>query len=532
MTTGKTEGPDRCEPSVWRDGLLVAAAGAIAIVCLLVGRAETALLPGEYDFRLFAYVGDLWTRGLIPYKDVWDNKPPGIFALMATLARFSPGPLVGTALAEALFLLAAAPAAFNIIRLATASVPAAFIGACLFVCCTSLPGLADGGGHTELFAAAVATWAAWFLARSLAANTWRTALAGGLMTGVATWFKLPGLAPWLAFVCLAVVLATLGRRTRRQVTALVLASVAGFAVAWMPWTLYFAGQGVVGEMLHVSLVYPFGYGPKHPQPWFNRLVVPAVHLRAVGHLLPLVLYVLGWVLQRAVRVWTREAPAGGCAGSQAATGAVGYLGGFAILWVAIDFAGGAFSGRNYAHYFLPLAGSMAVCAVIGAWAIIERAQPRVSRRAVARGLAALFLLPMLLWCVADAVDLARRLQYQRESAGAAAAAAILRRSSPSDRLFVWPYAPVIYQATGLLPATPYLTSVNLFDSPQSFRRIAPVIEDAIASGRARFVVMDVTSSAPPSTLGFRRRVIADLQERYTLVHAGEQLQVWVFGREP
>ena len=48
----------------------------------LLARAPTYWTPGRSDLRLFAYFGARWRQGAVPYLDIWDNKPPGIFALM------------------------------------------------------------------------------------------------------------------------------------------------------------------------------------------------------------------------------------------------------------------------------------------------------------------------------------------------------------------------------------------------------------------------------------------------------------------
>ena len=54
-------------------------------VSLIIGRGFTAVVPGHADAQLFAYIGSEWLAGLIPYVDIWDNKPPGIFATGETV---------------------------------------------------------------------------------------------------------------------------------------------------------------------------------------------------------------------------------------------------------------------------------------------------------------------------------------------------------------------------------------------------------------------------------------------------------------
>src|SRR5439155_11771388 len=41
------------------------------------------LYPFHPDHAMFAYIGDRWLHGELPYRDAWDVKPPGIFAIYA-----------------------------------------------------------------------------------------------------------------------------------------------------------------------------------------------------------------------------------------------------------------------------------------------------------------------------------------------------------------------------------------------------------------------------------------------------------------
>ncbi len=53
------------------------------IVFALLYGAPSLLYPLAPDQSLFFYVGQAWWHGKLPYRDVFDQKPPGIFALYA-----------------------------------------------------------------------------------------------------------------------------------------------------------------------------------------------------------------------------------------------------------------------------------------------------------------------------------------------------------------------------------------------------------------------------------------------------------------
>lgn len=66
---------------------------ALIPACIVLALlAPTLFYPYGRDQGVFAYVGAALARGELPYRDVWDLKPPGIYLLYATLARIAPDP--------------------------------------------------------------------------------------------------------------------------------------------------------------------------------------------------------------------------------------------------------------------------------------------------------------------------------------------------------------------------------------------------------------------------------------------------------
>lgn len=77
--------------STWPLGLSAAAPFLILL--------PTLLYPYGRDQSVFAYVGGAIARGEMPYRDVWDLKPPGIYLLYAALAAVTRGDPDGMMLA-------------------------------------------------------------------------------------------------------------------------------------------------------------------------------------------------------------------------------------------------------------------------------------------------------------------------------------------------------------------------------------------------------------------------------------------------
>src|SRR5262245_51953936 len=61
--------------------------GAV-IFYIAIGRSFTWLAPPLSDTQAYAYVGNAWLHGDLPYVRVWEMKPPGIFAVNAAVFEF------------------------------------------------------------------------------------------------------------------------------------------------------------------------------------------------------------------------------------------------------------------------------------------------------------------------------------------------------------------------------------------------------------------------------------------------------------
>jgi 4-amino-4-deoxy-L-arabinose transferase-like glycosyltransferase len=246
-------------------GRSATARGATGALCaLLIGAAIVVNQSAIHwrgnivDSDLFAYHGWCLARGQRPYRDFWDNKPPGIWLVnAAAIGLGGPGPLAdvlvgATALALACgaLVVAAARAYGPGLR-----VPAALAGAVLL----THQGFECGANRTETWLLscellAVCGYLAW-----LRGGRWRALVIAGLAGGAAPLFKQSG------------VTALLACGTHLAWTQWRGAAPAAARVRWQPWAvLAFAAalpaaltgvwlgrQGVLGEAL-------FAVGP------FNR----------------------------------------------------------------------------------------------------------------------------------------------------------------------------------------------------------------------------------------------------------------------
>jgi hypothetical protein len=462
--------PPRPSQKVAGARALLVAAGALFLASTAVGRALTVVEPGVHDAELFRLFGDAWLDGRIPYRDLWNNKPPGIFAVAAVIRSLSPIWSAGVVAFEALAVCVSCFAVYRVVRETRPSHAAlpALAAAGAAAVALNLAALNEGGFTTELAVAPFAALSALEFVRGWREASRRSWVASGALAGAAGLFKPPGLAPLLAaltFVGFAAARASRARSTRgaggaperlsggrgafqlgsgappppstrvppprmRDAAA---ALLGGAALTWAPVLLYFGVHGAALDMLDATFLFNFGYAAANRSGPLSTLARTGVTLLPVAPL-ALAAGALAFATLRDRR--TREGAS---------------IRVFVLLWVAWDLVGLAAGGRFYGHYVLAAIPSLAVAA--GLW-LAELSQPLGRLRvAVAAGALVLPLLALQLWearALSPAAAAGRPEPYWTASVDA-----ILRQRATlrgSHTLFTWDYLPAIYVHSGLPPA--------------------------------------------------------------------------------
>ena len=137
----------------------------------------------------------------------------------------------------------------------------------------------------------------------------------------------------------------------------------GALVAWLPVALYFCWHNAFGEFIEASWTYNIYYGAASQTTIFfvTRNALSRLQLLSslvVCMIAGLMLHVGLWAMSRR----NRE--------PEDKIGQAPYFWWpLALLWFAFDLAGALAGGRNYAHYFLPLAASLSVVAGVTYWSL-------------------------------------------------------------------------------------------------------------------------------------------------------------------
>jgi hypothetical protein len=412
----------------------------------LIAVAAIFLWPGivgpGFDAAVFTLIAFRIRAGDMPYRDVWDHKPPGIFladasaqSLLPWLDPWTPVWLLSVLCAAALGLVVAFA-----LRANGHPKLAPWCGFATTVTVAAVP-ISYGGGQTELVAAVPAAAAVVALWRRYSPAV---TFGSGALIGLAlstSWHLAPAAA-----VALALVLQGTDR-WRRVVLLALGTSAVGAAVAF--WLI--AG-GAWSDALDALLTYNAAYRAANLlDPVIKLSPSAAAAFLAIAALLGLI-------------AMTRRRPRA--------------LFVAAAAWIGLSVAMFAFEGRLGAHYLASIVVPLGLLAGPGLALVAPRkssgviAVGRVSAQLLLISAAAISGFFIVYWTQTLGEIYATRASSLRDAAG------WLKTVDCSETLLVWGHAPEIYYMSGLRPASRYVYFLPLMtDGYVTADRVADVEKD-------------------------------------------------------
>lgn len=394
----------------------------VGLLVLLI-RAPLVDLPLERDEGEYAYIAWRLEHGELPYRDWFDQKPPGIF-LAYRLALAAPGDPVEAIRGLAALVCAGSAVALYFLARRLLPAPAAALASLLLAWTSADPGLQGPIANTELFMLPwliLANLAFLEAVRSVGSRALPALLAGAFV-GVAASFKQVAAVDAALFVLLFPLLATGPRRLVRLARFVGWATLGGVAV-WLPILAWFLLRGGLEALLDAVLLHNLAYvaGPTTAERLQNlAFAANALWSAAWGACL---LAGVGFasLLQERER-WRAL-----------------YLG----AWLVASAVGVSASGQYFVHYFQQLLPALAIGAAAGALALYRATHLQwIPAGLRAAALAAVALAqPMLdvsaLWRLSAAEAIARMYPSNPFEVMPAIADEIAALTDPEDTVFVY-----------------------------------------------------------------------------------------------
>lgn len=478
----------------------VAAALALGLLVVAI-RAPLLDLPLERDEGEYAYIAWRMGHGEVPYRDSFDQKPPGAFVAYRLALALPGDPVV------AIRVVASVAAALGVVALYFVVAPLLGVPAAIFACLLlgflgADPMIQGPMANTEVFMLPALVAAAAFFLRGLQRSKGAAAffVVAGVFLGVATAFKQVAAVNGLFFALLVPLVTGQEDRWRRVLFVCGCLALGG-ALLWLPLFAWFGFHGALSQALDAIVFHNLDYVVSIPASRRLWLLVfnGGTLLASQGTAWLLALVGLAGLLARKPRF-----PAL-------------FLGG----WVLANAVGVSASGYYFPHYFQQLLPMVAACA--GAVLCDSPLWRRVSTRWRA-GLAGTFaLVPLLIvlvgfWVMSPA-NASRRI-YPGNDFGfmPVIAREIAAQSSPEETVFVFGAEPELLFYSQRASATRYIHLFPLFGRyGDAYARQREVV-DEIASAKPAVIVWNPNAMffGPGIPQYLPQRLLALLEEQYRL----------------
>lgn len=400
---------------------------ALPYVFLLLLTAFVLDLANPYfdvparDGGFFLYAGSQILDGKIPYQDFWDSKGPAIFYINAL------GLLIGGGSRWGVWFVEFA-CVFGMLALLYHTLSKRWgVGAALFGATLAGFGLRvvlGYGNYTEEFALVFnAAGLVIFLSMvDVERNYWKYLWIGALF-GVSFTFRANNIGGLIAMWG-AVILYYGFKRHYLEILRIVIATLAGFAIPLIVWTLFFAVVGDAWEMVNASILFNFSYAAAKEREWssifggFGRYGMDWYGWFALAAWFAVGLRFLVSFVQRRVSVFET----------------------FLLVWFPIEILLSNLSGRNFTHYYISWVLAVGVYSAFlfaEFWQVTFKISPLEGWSDTA-GAAAAVVLSLLLFAVSPSTP-----KRYAESLGRGGeyidpvSAYIRDNSQPGDLLLTW-----------------------------------------------------------------------------------------------
>jgi hypothetical protein len=317
---------------------LISATGTF--ISLFPGNPDNMTLPSR-DSGVFLYMGWRFISGDIPYRDVWDHKPPLIYFVDALGLSLTPDSLWGVWLLQFIFIFLTF---FLIYKLLDAEfgIVAALAGSIILA--SGLLTVLEQGNVTEEYALVFQALGLWLIISAQKDNfPVRASFWIGLLGGLAFNFKQTTIGIWIAY---ALILFAVRIFHRKSPLLDLLSLLMGWLIPSLIFVIYFASQHALMDYWEQAFLYNFTYIGKHEG---IRRLIPVFFkgflLLSQGGVLYLA--ALGWLAGLACAWVNRKHP------SQP-------LILIALVSLPIEVILITISGRSIIHYYLTLLPVMAI----------------------------------------------------------------------------------------------------------------------------------------------------------------------------
>lgn len=407
--------------------------------------------PFQMDEGVYGYIGWGMLDGLVPYKDLFDHKPPGIYLLYSLVFLLTEPTALNIKVFTTIYTFGTVLAVFLVAR-KVAGEKAGLLAALLFGIFSCGPKIEGGGSNTEIFMILPYTLAVLSLLKAIEKGRRRDYLLTGLWTGVACTIK------QVAAVNLLWVGAYLIVRIWRQrkwttvvrVTADGCWMTVGAILPWVPYLVYFYLNDALAHFYFWQVNFNLDYmasahGSAKITVFYHRTMDI---LRENGLL---------WLLALAATIYHWQELRKGVTADEGENSQSWRSSGWFLMaiWPLFSLLGVVAGGRFFPHYYIQMIPPLAILGGAGLMVLIRKVRAegiRLFGHPVGLAIILVFIWAILLFVKTDApyyliyngpqISLH---QYQTPvfSVTRFVGKYLRNRTQPEDLIYVWAVNPEI-----------------------------------------------------------------------------------------
>jgi 4-amino-4-deoxy-L-arabinose transferase-like glycosyltransferase len=445
--------------------------------------------PFERDEGVYAYIGQEILRGGVPYKDVLDIKPPGVYYIYATAIALGGETVEGIRIVTAVYSLLTVILVFLTAR-KLAGQWSGLAAALLYGVYSTSPHIHGSGCNTEVFMVLPEIAAIYFFLRRNDLHGRRYLLLSGLCLSAAMLIKTVSVAYVLLFFIMVIIPEAGSLKVRNVVRDLVILALPMILTAALV-IFYFYAHDALHDFWYWNVIHPRKYlnssDVKGPN-WF--ILIPYL----LPELLPL------FVIGVPVLIWRIA--------TNRTHGDI-----LVLLSIVAACVGVYLPGKLFPHYFIQLIPPVSIAAGIS-FGEVAREKGRSS-------LAALLLMTVLLlypimkyykyYFIYSADEVSTRKFGPTFVRSQETARYVKERTSPNDYFYQWGMATELYFLSGRRAPNRYISNMMIKWSQDPHRAVKLMI-DSIAMKRPRYIYVD---SAWANTTGYEE-LLGELKKDYLL----------------
>jgi len=313
------------------------------VVALYPSNPNNVTLPSR-DSGVFLYMGWRLLNGDIPYRNVWDHKPPLVYFVDAVGLTLTPHSLWGVWFLQFIFILLTIFLIYKTLDKEFGHIPAA---TGMIILSTGLLNIIERGNVTEEYALAFQALGIWLFVQAkergypLKETFWI-----GLCGGLAFYFKQTTIGVWIVY---ALLLGANRFKQKKYPISDLLSLATGWSIPIVGFAVYFYANGALYDFWEQAFVYNFIYIGKHEG--IQRLIPVFIKgfafLRQGGGLY----FALAGLLAGLIYLWLKR---------KELLKKANLLILFAVINLPIEVLFVLISGRSILHYYLTPLPVMAI----------------------------------------------------------------------------------------------------------------------------------------------------------------------------